>query len=147
MNTFGYMNRRDFCRRLAVSAAGGIALLEPTKTFFLAPPGGWWQPTLYMREIEYAVIDTAVKTGNATDSIAIALRWDAAWLDGRGIRHGYQILGPTRDADVYPACIDAEREGARAAFEKLRRTQGFGDSIDLPLPYRGVTAARRLSYG
>lgn len=66
------MNRRQFFKRLAATAAlsaGGIALVEPAKTIFLPPRGGWFVP-LRMREVEQYLINT--------DSLA--MRWDVKWM-------------------------------------------------------------------
>jgi hypothetical protein len=65
------MNRRGFLQLLGAAtaiSAGGIALIETSKTFFLPPSGGWVQH-LKVRYVEQYLINLD----------AIIHRYDATW--------------------------------------------------------------------
>ena|ERR1700685_57769 len=122
------MNRRGFLKLAAAAtalSAGGIALIETPKTFFLPPRGGWWAPTFEMRECEQYLINLD----------AMAYRWDAAWLDSNGEKQQFNVLGAPQDANRETFLfLRHQREQAYLALDRMRRRHGLTQEVRLPLP-------------
>jgi hypothetical protein len=77
------LNRRSFLKFLGAAtavSAGGIALIETPKTFFLPPAGGWAQK-LKIRKVQQYMIDT--------DSMPVT--YAAAWTMLNGEARQYHI--------------------------------------------------------
>lgn len=135
------MDRRGFFKILAATAAAAIVLPEiwtPSKTIFLPPRQGWWQPPMIMREVQQYLINTN----------ELAMRYDMAWAIEGGAAHYHvdclPVGNPGWPNEMTPAeIIEVNRAGARSAFEDLERRHGFKrrDQRALPLP-NGVNIAR-----
>jgi len=103
------MNRRGFFKTLAgvvALSAGGIALIEPEKTIFLPPRGGWL-PTLKMREVQQYLINTDT----------MPMRWDMAWMTREGdFQQHFVCVEPPQDPyRAYPSqeWLEFQRSEAR----------------------------------
>ena len=85
------INRRGFLKLLAAAtavSAGGIALIETPKTFFLPPSGGWIQQ-LKIRRVEQYVI-------NRDEYV---YRYDAAWDSPTGAKQ-YHVMATDQCDEV-----------------------------------------------
>jgi hypothetical protein len=136
------MDRRSFFKTLASGiavAATGIELLPSSKTIFLPPRHGWWQPPLRMRELQQYLINT--------DSLP--MRYDVRWDKPSGDMIQYHVHFEQYPKLTGPDCLppsdvlEHQRQTARDVFERIEREHGFKriHQVELPLP-RGITLAR-----
>jgi hypothetical protein len=107
------MKRRDFLKLLGITGAiatTGVELL-PSRTIFLPPRMGWWQPDLKMREVvQYLINDDA-----------FALRFDVAW----GEEQHYVEFAPVPYPGVSDEIRSHQREMARRNFLKVEEKYSY----------------------
>jgi hypothetical protein len=87
------ISRRSFFKALAATAvvsAGGIALIEPAKTFFLPPRCGWGAQRLKIRIVQQYLINTGTEP----------FRYDGTWVKANGEHVQYHLDLDTRDDHV-----------------------------------------------
>lgn len=134
------MNRRQFFKSVAGVAAlsaGGIALLEPAKTIFLPPRGGWFAPGVRMRELQQYLINDD----------AMALSYDACWVRDDGSWSQYCVDLPRQSGLQWlthgERDLESQREIARDLLTKMRDSKGltYCKTRVLPLP-SGLEIAR-----
>lgn len=137
------MDRRSFFKTLLSGiavAAAGIELLPSTKTIFLPPTLGWWQPPLRMREVQQYLINN--------DSLP--MRYDVRWEKPSGEMIQYHVHFDQYSPLTRPHCeppadvLEHQRQVARVVFERIEREHGFKriHQVELQLPYRTANIAR-----
>lgn len=116
------MNRRGFMQLLAAAtalSAGGIALIETPRTFFLPPRGGWAQQLKVRRVQQYLI-----------NRDAFVWRYDAAWDSPTGAKQWFvDAREPCDDVAIHllKDRMAADSGTANSAEFKLALPRGVYD--------------------